>query len=83
MSNDLSGIYTEIDCNMNYLGVPYMAFLKYARQRAYDNGWGVHSLDRKGTGFDVCPDWDFALNKTKGEEGAATWTPHLPIPWLS
>lgn len=78
LSEEVPTIYQSYDYLLTYKDVPYLTFMRFAEQRAKDNGWGVYGYPKNPDG-EKAPDWNFTTNsKTTSNP---TWEPHLELPW--
>lgn len=78
LSEEVPTIYKPYDYLLTYKDVPYLTFMRFAEQRAKDNGWGVYGYPKNPEG-EMAPDWNFTTNsKTTSNP---SWVPHLDLPW--
>ncbi len=78
LSEDVGTNYNDYDLAMHYKNVPYLTFLRFAEQRAKENGWGVKGYPANPNG-EKSPDWNYDTNVLTTEN--PVWTPHLALPW--
>lgn len=78
LSEDVGMKYEAHDLAMHYKDVPYLTFLRFAENRAKQNGWATKGYPIKADG-EKSPDWNYqtSTNTTTSPQ----WQPHLPIPW--
>ncbi len=77
LSVDVPVMYTDIDRELYWEDVPYLTFMKFAEERARQNGWGLHGYPKKIDG-EKAPDWNY---NTNSKNTSFTWEPHLSMPW--
>lgn len=73
------GQYSAADYLLTYKNVPYLTFLRFAENRAKQNGWGVFGYPTNPDG-EHSPDWNFVSNTNTTTN--PVWTPHFESPWL-
>ncbi|MDY0276798.1 MAG: lamin tail domain-containing protein [Acholeplasma sp.] len=78
LTERVGSTYTESDLQLHYKNVPYLTFLRFAEDRASDNGWGVYGYPIKVDG-EKSPDWSYTNNKNTTTD--PVWKPHLTLPW--
>ncbi len=78
LSEDVGTTYFAYDRILTYKDVPYLTFLRFAQQRAIDNGWATKGFPSNPSG-EKAPDWNFDTNRNTTTN--PVWTPKLPLPW--
>jgi len=78
LSQDVDTLYNTYDYELTYLDVPYLTFLRFAENRAVENGWGTKGYPANPDG-EKSPDWNYQANENSTSD--PVWTPHLALPW--
>lgn len=78
LTEDVGSSYDAYDLALTYKNVPYLTFLRFAEQRARENGWGLHGYPTNPDG-EKAPDWNYQSYTNATHD--PVWTPHLALPW--
>ncbi len=78
LTEDVGFTYDKYDLALTYKDVPYLTFLRFAEERARENGWGLHGYPTLEDG-EKSPDWNYISNKNSTHD--PVWEPHLTLPW--
>ncbi len=78
LTEDVGSSYDAYDLALTYKNVPYLTFLRFAEQRARENGWGLHGYPTNPDG-EKSPDWNYQSYSNATHD--PVWTPHLALPW--
>ncbi len=78
LSEDVGITYESHDLALSYKNVPYLTFLRFAEERAIQNGWGTKGYPSNPNG-EKSPDWNY--NGDYNTTNNPVWTPHLALPW--
>jgi endonuclease YncB( thermonuclease family) len=79
LTEDVPTIYEAYDLLLTYKDVPYLTFMRFAEQRAKENGWGLKGYPTNPDG-EKSPDWNYQSNSKATTD--PTWEPHLELPWV-
>lgn len=78
LTEDVGTYYGDYDYILTYKQVPYLTFMRFAEERANQNGWGVHGYPSNVDG-EKSPDWNYQSNSKTTTN--PVWEPHLELPW--
>ena len=78
LSEDVGSQYQAYDYLLTYKHVPYLTFLRFAQQRAEENGWATKGFPSNPDG-EKSPDWNYDTRRNTTQN--PVWIPHLKLPW--